>query len=165
VVIKVDGADNGVLPNGTSIKEPFIRQKLNMDNRANVDVATANSMQVYFISEEGLLVPTTALIAEEPTLETTINKLVEGPAESGTLMSVLPEGTKVLDVSLEEGVAVINFSSEIEKITDQEDGGISAVKAVMLTAMQFPDVQEVYIRSDGKDLDVETTLPTYANMV
>ena len=165
VLIKVDGVTDGKLPHGTSIKEPFTEQKVNLENSQGVDVNTASSVQVYFQSESGLLVPTTALVDQNPSLTVALTRLTEGPSAAGTLQSVLPEGTQLLDASIGEGVAILNFSKEMASILDQEDGGAAAARAVTLTALQFPEVQEVFIRVEGEALDVQTTVPTFANML
>ena len=77
VLIKVDGVTDGKLPHGTSIKEPFTEQKVNLENSQGVDVNTASTVQVYFQSESGLLVPTTALVDQNPSLTVALTRLTE----------------------------------------------------------------------------------------
>ena len=54
------------------------------------------------------------------------------------------------------------MTEEFKQVLEQADGGAAAVKALVLTCSQFPDVTEVKLQVEGEDfvLDTETLAVT-----
>jgi germination protein M len=84
----------------------------------------------------------------------TIEELIKGPAGSG-LQATLPASTKLLDINIrEDGVAIVDFSGDLIRdlpVTAQAEE--LAVFSIVNTLAQFPTVQEVEIRVDGRNVD------------
>ena len=95
-------------------------------------------------------VPTTKAVASAA-----IAALLDGPTEteSGAMSSAIPAGTRLLGLSIRDGVATVDFSSEFES------GGGSASATIRLgqvvyTLTQFPTVKSVVFQVDGRTVTV-----------
>ena len=91
----------------------------------------------------------------------TIEELIKGPAGSG-LQATLPVSTKLLDINIkEDGLAIVDFSSDlIRDLPVTATAEELAVYSIVNTLAQFPTVQEVEMRVDGRTVD---TLLGYVN--
>lgn len=86
-----------------------------------------------------------------------LSALLEGPtaAESGdrTITSAVPAGSRLLDLSIGDGVATVDLSREFES-----GGGSASVLTrlgqVVYTLTQFPTVRSVAFRIDGRPVTV-----------
>ena len=85
-----------------------------------------------------------------------LEALLAGPSDVETAAGVstaIPEGTQLLDVSIEEGVATVDLSSEFES----GGGSLSTMMRlaqVVYTLTQFPTVEGVDFELDGEPVDV-----------
>jgi hypothetical protein len=83
-----------------------------------------------------------------------MNALLDGPSgaeRSGGLSTTIPDGTDLLGLSIKDGVATVDLSREFES-----GGGSASVLGrlaqVVYTLTQFPSVQSVLFRVEGRDL-------------
>lgn len=95
-------------------------------------------------------VPSTKAVATA-----SIAALIDGPTEneSGAMSSALPGGSRLLGLSIKNGVATVDLSSEFES------GGGSASAMIRLgqvvyTLTQFPTVQSVLFQIEGRQVTV-----------
>ncbi|HHW03251.1 MAG TPA: GerMN domain-containing protein [Thermoanaerobacterales bacterium] len=111
----------------------------------------------YFVNENDLLVPVTKDIPwVEGIGKAALECLVDSPelkaelAEKG-LKPSLPEGTKILGMTIRDGLAKVDFSKEFlnsaDKVAEQ-----NAINAVVYTLTEFPAVEKVQILVNGKPL-------------
>ena len=117
-----------------------------------------NRVQVFFESESsGCMVPVTRTVFSNADVDTAVLELLKGPKEAG-LLGCIPKGTGLISVKQQDGVVTINMSKQFKEIMDAADGGQAAVKALVLTCSQFPDVTEVKLQVEGQPftLDQET---------
>lgn len=119
---------------------------------ASPDVVT--SLSVYFLIGEQLTpvqrqVPRTGAVARAA-----MTQLLAGPsaAESNgaaALLTVIPAGTRLLDIAVSGGIATVDLTSEFES-----GGGSASMFArlaqVVYTLTQFPTVDGVRFRIDGQ---------------
>jgi germination protein M len=81
-----------------------------------------------------------------------LERLLAGPTETGD-STAIPEGTRLLGINLENGVATVDLSSEFES-----GGGSRSMfmrlAQVVYTVTQFDTVKSVRFRLDGADVDV-----------
>ncbi len=82
-------------------------------------------------------------------LETAINELLKGPVDT-TLLPVIPTGTKLLDVSLKDGVASVNLSTEYMS----QDGAseLLARYSIANTLFEIEGVKKTSFLVDGVEL-------------
>ncbi|MCR4431609.1 MAG: GerMN domain-containing protein [Tepidanaerobacteraceae bacterium] len=111
----------------------------------------------YFVNDNNLLVPVTR---EIPWVEgigrAALECLVDSPelraelAEKG-LKPSLPEGTRILGLTIKEGLAKVDFSREFLNSRDKA-AEQNAVNSVVYTLTEFPAVDKVQILVEGKPL-------------
>jgi spore germination protein GerM/predicted small lipoprotein YifL len=105
------------------------------------------------------LVPVLRQVPETKAVATAaMRELLEGPtagerAASPALSTTVPAGTRLLGISIEDGVATVDLSGEFES------GGGSAstlgrLGQVVYTLTQFPTVDDVSFRIDGRPVTV-----------
>ncbi len=111
---------------------------------------------LYFVDATG-----NKLVAEErmiPKVEgiarAAMNELIKGPALLG-LQSVIPTSTVLLDINVRpEGLAIVDFSADlIEDMPISANAEKLVVYSIVNTLCQFPTVDRVEMRVDGKQVD------------
>jgi germination protein M len=119
-------------------------------------VPTLLSLQVWFARDDGL-VAVRRTHAPTPRVATAaIEALLAGPTaaeRTSGLTSAVPEGTRLLGMTIRGGVATVDLTSEY-----QSGGGSHSMQVrlgqVVYTLTQFPTVQNVRFRLDGTPVDV-----------
>ena len=119
-------------------------------------VPTLLSLEVWFADHNGLVV---AHRTHQPTplvATAAVDALLAGPsaAERSTgLVSAVPAGTRLLGITIRNGVATVDLTSEY-----QSGGGSLSMQMrlgqVVYTLTQFPTVQKVRFRLDGTPVNV-----------
>ena len=162
----VGGKKRETLTHGTNISGSYTRVGLNQEEPAQETFAGAQEIQMYFPAQDGrLLVPVSRTIYGSDDVATAVFEFLRGPKTDSGLETPLPKGTQLLGVSVENGVVTINFSSEFTQIAEQSDGGVQAMRALMLTCTRYPGVKRVKILVDGKPYQPPTeNVPTFANI-
>ena len=97
-----------------------------------------------------------------------VQELINGPAGKG-LSGTIPEGTKLLDVNIENGLCRVDFSRELrEKHWGGSSGEILTVYSLVNTLTQFATVDKVEILVEGKKIEtlaghMDLSAPVYRN--
>lgn len=94
------------------------------------------------------ILPTT-----EAPLTETLQALLAGLSKSEEeqrLLSLIPEGTELLTVTIQERTAYINFNEEFLYNTHGKEGYAGQINQVLWTATEFPTVEKVQILIDGR---------------
>jgi germination protein M len=118
--------------------------------------ASQVSYQVWFANDEGLFV-SYRTSPETPRVGTAaLEALLEGPdsfEEGYGLRTAIPQGTQLLGLSIEDGIARVDLTSEFET-----GGGSASMQTrlaqVVYTITQFPTVKGVVFSLDGEPIDV-----------
>lgn len=165
----IDGQRMETLPHGTDVSQRFTRADLNPEMAsADLSIEDAQPVTLYFPGETGsVLVPVTRMVYSSPDIGTAVVELCKGPSASSPLESALPAGCGVIDVTVEDGVAKLNFTGEFIELAENSDGGRLALKALVLTCTQFEGIEGVEIYVDGEPYDpgADTlALPACANV-
>lgn len=150
-----NGKKVNALKYGTDIENPITPQDINweMGSDANADGV---KVTVFFnstsTSQYDYLVPITRVTNESvATLETAIQELLKGPTDKENLNIDFPEGTKLIGLEMNQGITYINFSKEFRKLSESSEDEDVTLKALIMTAKQFPEIQEVKILVEGKE--------------
>lgn len=162
----VNGQKRDTLTHGTNISGSYTRVGLNQEEPAQETFAGANELQMYFPSQDGrLLVPVSRTVYSSDDVATAVFEFLRGPKEDSGLETPIPSGVQLLGVSVDSGVVTINFSKEFTQIAEQNDGGVQAMRALMMTCMRYPGIKKVKILVDGEpyQMPVESA-PTFANI-
>lgn len=168
VELLVGGQKRARLTHGTDISGKMKRMNVNLesDTAAVSAFSAANQVQLYFPSESGrLLVPVTRTVYSDADVQTAIFEFLKGPKDDSGLEKPLPEETGLLGVTIKDGIATVNFTKEFMDVAQQSDGGVQAMRALMLTCTQFPGVKKVEVLVDGEKYKLPVdTAPTFANI-
>ncbi len=165
----IDGQHMETLPHGTDVSGQFTRADLNPElASASIALEDAEPVTLYFPGDaSSVLVPVTRMVYSEPDINTAVVELCKGPSASSPLENALPAGCGVIDVTVEDGIAKINFTGEFIELAENSDGGRLALKALVLTCTQFEGIEGVEIYVDGElyDPGADTlALPACANV-
>ena len=161
-----DGQKRSKLTHGTDVSGVFTSEMVNAESVATMSSAYADQVQLYVPSASGrMLVPVTRTVFSPADLPTAILELAKGPRTDSGLEGALPADCGVRSVSLKNGVATIDFTSEFAQIARRTDGGHQAMQAIVFTASQFPGVKQVKVTVEGKAYQTEPqAATTWVNM-
>lgn len=162
----VDGQQRDTLTHGTNISGSYTRVGLNQEEATQEVFGGASEVQLYFPAQDGrLLVPVSRTVYSSDDVATAVFEFLRGPKADSGLETPLPEDTQLLGVSVKDGVVTINFSKGFTRIAEQSDGGVQAMRALMLTCMRYPGIKRVKILVDGEPYEMPTQdTPTFANI-
>ena len=162
----VDGQKRDTLTHGTNISGSYTRVGLNQEEPAAAVFAGASEVQMYFPSEdERLLVPVSRTVYSENDVATAVFEFLRGPKEDSGLDRPLDEDVQLLGVSVKNGVVTINFTKDFTRIAERSDGGVQAMRALMMTCTRYPGIKKVKILVDGEPYQMPTeAAPTFANV-
>jgi spore germination protein GerM len=114
------------------------------------------SYEVWFANKDGLFVTYRTEGATPRVGTAALEELLEGPSpfeEAYGLRSAVPEGTQLLGLRIEDGLAYVDLTSEFES-----GGGTASMQMrlaqVVFTITQFPTVKGVVFSLDGEQIDV-----------
>ena len=162
----VDGQQRDTLTHGTNISGSYTRVGLNQEEVTQEVFGGASEVQLYFPAQDGrLLVPVSRTVYSSDDVATAVFEFLRGPKADSGLETPLPEDTQLLGVSVKDGVVTINFSKGFTQIAEQSDGGVQAMRALMLTCTRYPGIKRVKILVDGEPYEMPTQdTPTFANI-
>jgi len=162
----VDGQKRDKLTHGTNISGSYTRVGLNQEEPAAAVFAGASEVQMYFPSQdERLLVPVSRTVYSENDVATAVFEFLRGPKEDSGLDRPLDEDVQLLGVSVKNGVVTINFTKDFTRIAERSDGGVQAMRALMMTCTRYPGIKKVKILVDGEPYQMPTeAAPTFANI-
>ena len=91
-------------------------------------------------------------LVPDTTLEQTVMSRLLSSSSSGKLRSAVPEGTRLNDVYVSEGVCVVDLSREfIDNVVHDELHEGIAIYSIVNTMTELPMIDSVKILVDGKD--------------
>ncbi|MDO5300189.1 MAG: GerMN domain-containing protein [Clostridia bacterium] len=162
----VDGQARDTLTHGTNISGSYTRVGLNQEEPTVETFAGAQEVQMYFPAQDGrLLVPVSRTVYASDDVATAVFEFLRGPKEDSGLETPLPDSVQLLGVSVQDGVVTINFTKDFTQIAEQSDGGVQAMRALMMTCTRYPGIKKVKILVDGKPYQLPVDdVPTFANV-
>ncbi|MCR4441070.1 MAG: GerMN domain-containing protein [Peptococcaceae bacterium] len=110
------------------------------------------TVALYFTDKSGKLVMEERVIPKVVGIaRATIEELIKGPTQAG-LQPTLPASTKLLDINVKpDGLAIVDLSGDLIKdLPASADAEKLAVYSIVNTITQFPTVEKVELRIDGK---------------
>ncbi len=81
-----------------------------------------------------------------------VQGLLAGPTEEG-LREVLPEGVQLLSVDVSEGIARVDFTSEIRDLTVGAQGELVLVYSIVNSLARLPGIEAVQILVQGEEVE------------
>lgn len=90
-------------------------------------------------------------VAKDSPLTNALNALLAGPTfDEKNCTTLIPKGTKLLGVSIKDGVATLNFSDAFEFNQDGIEGYLAQLKQIINTATEFSSVNSVQFLINGE---------------
>ena len=109
--------------------------------------------------------PVSRTVYSENDVATAVFEFLRGPKEDSGLDRPLDEDVQLLGVSVKNGVVTINFTKDFTRIAERSDGGVQAMRALMMTCTRYPGIKKVKILVDGEPYQMPTqAAPTFANI-
>ncbi len=167
VEILIGGQKLEKLPHGTDISKPFARGDINLEAGVTTSANTKPVMLYFPCESSSVVVPVTRLVYSDADVNTAVLELAKGPNAASPLERALPAGCGLIDVSVENGVAKVNFTKEFAQLVENTDGGRLALKALVLTCTQFDGIKGVEIYVEGEKYDPgkgALAVPGFANV-
>lgn len=96
---------------------------------------------------------------EDDVAEIVLKELLKGPSDS-SLKAVIPDGTKLMDVDVEDGIALVNFSKDY--YDNDAATELLARFSVVNTLCEISGIQKIKIFVDGVELINSTGSPVGA---
>ncbi len=163
----------------TSLKESFNKDEQELqetgdtptviietpENIETTPVATTETkvISLFFVNADNKLVAEERSITKvEGIARATMVELLKGPTKND-LKAAVPTTTKLLDINVRpDGLAIVDFSNELIKdLSASQSAEELAVFSIVNTLTQFPTVDKVELRVDGRKVD---TLLGYVNI-
>ena len=165
VTFLFEGQKRSRLTHGTDVSGAFSIDNVNVESIETFSGDYAEQVQLYFPSASGrMLVPVTRTVFSTADIATAVLELAKGPKNDSGLERPLPQDCGIRSVTVKDGVATIDFTKAFMAVTEGEDGGRQAVRAVLFTASQFPGVKKVKLLVEGKEYTPEEeTTATFLN--
>lgn len=113
---------------------------------------------LYYRDEKGILVPVMRRIPwEEGIAKSAINQLIDRPIiredlSTMGLLPVLPAGTEVIGITIEEGLCKIDFNENILSYNNELDEK-AIVQSIVYTLTEFDSIERVQILLGGKTIN------------
>ncbi|MDI6689749.1 MAG: GerMN domain-containing protein [Actinomycetota bacterium] len=103
--------------------------------------------QAEYLLPEKRGIPKTEAIARSA-----IEELIKGPKESGHFPTI-PEGTRLLGIRIEDGIAHVDFSEElVERHPGGSAGETMTIYSIVSTLVEFPTIQRVKFLVEGREI-------------
>lgn len=162
VIDNDDATSVGPVPSGPTTTEettevaPTTTGEEQVTGTETEPAAETVTYQVWFVNSEGLFVTYRTEPATPRVGTAALESLLEGPdtfEEGYGLSTAIPEGTELLGLRIEDGIANVDLTSEFES-----GGGTLSMQSrlaqVVYTLTQFPTVDGVVFSLDGEPIDV-----------
>ncbi len=79
--------------------------------------------------------------------------LLKGPASGSKLMKLFPQGTAVLSLTLQNGLATVNLNQRATELNPGSTLEALAIISIVNSLTKFPDVYRVKILIEGKEVE------------
>ncbi|ADD01763.1 Spore germination protein-like Gmad2 [Thermoanaerobacter italicus Ab9] len=114
----------------------------------------SKEISLYFLNDKmnGLILERRLISKDADVLKQVVAEMIKGPTDEYA-KPVFPNGTKLISIELQEGIAFVSFSKEF--LQDSEDKGIDKLRvAALVNALtDIPGVESVQILVEGNKID------------
>ncbi len=81
---------------------------------------------------------------------TALQELISGPPQTEGATRVLPKDTEILNITVENGLATVDFSEEVLKANTGAIGELLGIQSVVNTLTEFPEIKQVSFLVNGR---------------
>ncbi len=86
----------------------------------------------------------------EAVAQAALNELITGTPVSEGAINIFPADTKILGMKIEQGLATVDFSSEVLKANVGSSGEALGIASIVNTLTEFPTIERVEFTVDGE---------------
>lgn len=155
-----------ILKNESFLIQPPEIKKLEEElkqNQRNNNLKNKKFIKLYFIkvTPEGYFLRQTvkrAIYYDKNILEETLKSLIKGPNEyelKNNFLSLIPIKTKLLNLSLSEGIAKINLSKEFYENSFGIEGIINQIAQITLTCLEIKGIEGIILTIENNPIILE----------
>lgn len=131
-----------------------------------------NLVKVYFSDANAMyLVPVTVNVPDDNLPLAALKELVKGPADKSGLMNTLWSGTRINNLTVQDGIASVDFSSEVLGYGGGATAETMLINSVVLTLTEFEDIDAVQFLINGEKIeflpegsDISSPIPAPQNI-
>lgn len=84
------------------------------------------------------------------TARAALEELINGTPVTKGAYRVLPSATKIKSVNIKDGLATVDFSSEVLKANVGSNGEAMGIQSIVNTLTEFPSIKQVAFRVEGR---------------
>lgn len=158
----VAGCDNQNASTGDKAQKPSKTAQTEMAAAPNEDktvsaAKTQTEITVYFpdANAEKLIAAKRQITDSSDKYAQAVNALIAGPANEAEGIGIMPKGAKVLNVTVKDATATVDFSKEFQtNFTGGSTGEIMLVGSIVDTLTEFPEIKAVRFTLEGQPLDI-----------
>lgn len=125
-----------------------------MPTPVNPPITQTMDLAVYYLKDSKndiYLVREVHTVEKNPAAaKAALNELISGSPITTGAYRVLPVNTRVLGISIVQGVATVDFSSEVLMANVGASGEAMGIVSIVNTLTEFPTIQKVQFTVDGK---------------
>lgn len=128
-----------------------------LEDKPDTQKQTQTEITVYFpdANAEKLIAVKRQIPANDNKYVNAINELITGPANDREGFTIMPKGTKVLSVNVNNNIATVDFSKEFQNnFTGGSTGEIMLVGSIVDTLTDFKEIKSVRFTLEGQPLDI-----------
>ena len=128
-----------------------------LEDKPDTQKQTQTEITVYFpdANAEKLIAVKRQIPANDNKYVNAINELITGPANDSEGFTIMPKGTKVLSVNVNNNIATVDFSKEFQNnFTGGSTGEIMLVGSIVDTLTNFKEIKSVRFTLEGQPLDI-----------
>ena len=117
-----------------------------LEDKPDTQKQTQTEITVYFpdANAEKLIAVKRQIPANDNKYVNAINELITGPANDSEGFTIMPKGTKVLSVNVNNNIATVDFSKEFQNnFTGGSTGEIMLVGSIVDTLTDFKEIKSV----------------------
>ncbi len=126
------------------------------------NTATEQVVKLYFSNQnadavrgETRIIKTSKTVSEEEVLLKVLEELIKGPEDS-KLARTIPTEVKVLNVKIDNGIAIVNFSEDMHtKHWGGAAGESMTINSIVNTLTEFDYIQQVKMTVEGRAMAIE----------
>lgn len=128
-----------------------------LEDKPDTQKQTQTEITVYFpdANAEKLIAVKRQIPANDNKYVNAINELITGPANDSEGFTIMPKGTKVLSVNVNNNIATVDFSKEFQNnFTGGSTGEIMLIGSIVDTLTNFKEIKSVCFTLEGQPLDI-----------
>lgn len=138
---------------------PANSEEINLNNKAQLEYIYPNDLEVIYLLDSNDYLSRTKISVSNKDKISKVSDLIEGLTIGGKkeamipngFKSLLPSGTKVIDLKLDNGILIVDFSKEFNNVLKEYEEKLIESLTYTLTSIDGIDKLQIYV--EGNKLD------------